>query len=281
MSQKKLIVNADDYGHGVLLSEGIRRAHLDGIVTSTTAMMNWPDAVSELPKALSQCPNLGLGVHLVLTSGKPLLPPGQVPTLVDENGNFRRPDPLMAHLADLNLDEVDAEWHSQVALFKQVTGRTPDHLDSHHHSSYASPALFERMLQLAHELNCPIRDPFADATAAHPSDYLWISDKPGGYAQINVLFEKYRPRRPQLFWSNFYDDGATLANLIEFIQRIAADEAHETFELMCHPALTDEFLRQVSDYNDMRGVELNILTDPHPRALLQEYGIELVSFAIL
>ena len=37
---KKLIVNADDFGRTPSVTEGILRAHKEGIVTSTTAMMN-------------------------------------------------------------------------------------------------------------------------------------------------------------------------------------------------------------------------------------------------
>lgn len=278
MPIKKLIVNADDYGHAVLLSEGIRRAAQQGIVTSTTAMMNWPDAVTELSKAVRECPHLGLGVHLVLTSGKPLLPPEQVPSLVDENGYFRRPDPFTAHMAQLNLDEVKAEWLAQIDLFRQATGKNPDHLDSHHHVSYASPALFECMLELAEQVQCPIRNPYTDPSADAPADYLWETDNTNGYTQIVKLMQRYSPKHPQLFFSSFYDMGATIAHLIELIQRMDSDPVHTTFEVMCHPALVDDALRQASDYNDQRALELSILTDPHPRALLIESGIQLVSF---
>jgi len=281
MTPKKLVVNADDYGHGKKLSEGIRQAHLRGIVTSTTAMMNWPDAVTDLPLAVRDCPRLGLGVHLVLTSGKPLLPAAEVPSLVDATGLFRRPDPFGAALPHLNIAEVAAEWHAQVELFKQVTGRAPDHLDSHHHVSYTSPALFECMLSLASELNCPIRLPYADPAAENPSEYLWTSDPVRDYAHILESLKRHSPGHPQVFWSSFYDEGATLAHLTELIEHMAAENCPHTFELMCHPAIPDDFLRQVSDYSDKRGEELALLTDPHVKTLLTENGIELISFAEL
>lgn len=276
---KKLIVNADDYGHGKKLSEGIRQAHLQGIVTSTTAMMNWPDAVSDLPLAVRDCPNLGLGVHLVLTSGKPLLPAAQVPSLVDANGLFRRPDPFIAALPQLTMAEVSAEWHAQVALFEQVTGRTPDHLDSHHHVSYTSPTLFECMLNLAAEFDCPIRLPYTDPAAGHASDYLWTSDPENDYAHVMESLKRHSHTYPQVFFSSFYDEGATLNALTQLIERMAADTEHDTFELMCHPAFPDDFLRKVSDYNDMRGEELKILTDARVKALLAKNAIDLISFA--
>lgn len=279
MTLKKLIVNADDYGHGKLLSAGIRQAHLQGIVTSTTAMMNWPDAVTDLPLAVRECPNLGFGVHLVLTSGKPLLPAAEVPSLVDGNGFFRRPDPFSAALPQLNIAEVAAEWCAQVELFKQVSGRTPDHLDSHHHVSYASPALFECMLTLAAELNCPIRLPYTDPAASQPLNYLWTADPINDYAHILESLKCHSPKAPHVFWSSFYAEGATLDHLMKLIERMAADTEHDTFELMCHPAVPDDFLRQVSDYNDERGEELAILRDPRVKTLLAENAIERISFA--
>jgi predicted glycoside hydrolase/deacetylase ChbG (UPF0249 family) len=68
-----LIANADDYALTPGVSKGIRLAFLQGIVTSTTVMMNQPYAAAELPGLLQQCPGLGSGVHLTLTVGQPLL----------------------------------------------------------------------------------------------------------------------------------------------------------------------------------------------------------------
>ena len=68
---KRLIVNADDYG----LSEGvclrILKAHRDGILTSTTCMMNMEN-IEKYLEMTKDYPNLGLGVHLNITVGKPL-----------------------------------------------------------------------------------------------------------------------------------------------------------------------------------------------------------------
>jgi predicted glycoside hydrolase/deacetylase ChbG (UPF0249 family) len=274
---QKLIVNADDYGHTAGVSEGIRRAHLQGIVTSTTAMMNRPAAVSELPKAQSLCPRLGLGMHLVLTTGVPVLPVNRVPSLVDAEGHFHHREPFIQRLNMLNLDEVEAEWHAQVDLFVRTTGRSPDHLDSHHHSSYFTPTLFERMLHLADELHCPIRSPFADV-AAPPSDYL-----PGGQPEADLaasqeLFARYHPITPQRFMSDFYDEGISLAHLEALLRQVAAGKTLLTWELMCHPAVVDDELRRISDYSDMRGEELTVLTDPSLHTLLRSLQIELVTF---
>ena len=145
----RLIVNADDYGHTAGVSAGIREAHLQGIVTSTSAMMNRPAVVEALTAAAQCCPRLGIGVHLVLTSGFPVLPSECVQSLLGSNHKFFGEEGFIEHLPEINLDEVWAEWSAQVEKFVAVTGHWPDHLDSHHHSSYFTPALFEMMLKLA------------------------------------------------------------------------------------------------------------------------------------
>lgn len=159
MKKKQLIVNADDYGHTEGVSAGIREAHLHGLVSSTSAMMNRPYVRQALADALELAPRLGLGVHLCLTAGKPLLPPEKVPSLVQPDGTFFRESEFVARLPLISVEEVKAEWQGQVDLFCRLLGRAPDHLDSHHHTSYFTRELFEAMLQLAENLGCRIRRP--------------------------------------------------------------------------------------------------------------------------
>ena len=82
---KKLIVNADDFGMCEGNTIGILLAHKNGILTSTTVMMNMPYASFALKQA-QNFPDLGVGVHLNITIGKPLT---QM-SCVDENGYFLR-----------------------------------------------------------------------------------------------------------------------------------------------------------------------------------------------
>src|SRR5689334_17247691 len=110
---KQLIINSDDYGRTPDISRGIREAHLRGVVTSTTCMMNIPTTAEDVRIALKETPELGMGVHLVLTMGRPISPPEAVPSIVEENGNFFKYTPLIEHLSILNMDEVKKEWRSQ------------------------------------------------------------------------------------------------------------------------------------------------------------------------
>ena len=64
---KRLIVNADDFGHTPGLSQGILECHRDGIVTSTSVMAGTPDSVEAIRTAQASAPGLGLGLHLAIT----------------------------------------------------------------------------------------------------------------------------------------------------------------------------------------------------------------------
>ncbi len=66
---KRLIINSDDYGRSPDISRGIRESHLQGVVTSTTCMMNISTTADDIVVALKETPRLGLGIHLVLTMG--------------------------------------------------------------------------------------------------------------------------------------------------------------------------------------------------------------------
>src|SRR3954454_23441888 len=83
-----LIVNADDYALSPGVSRGILEAHARGVVTSTTALVNTPGAAAALAAARAAAPALGLGLHVNLSFGRPVLSPGAVPSLVGGDGAF-------------------------------------------------------------------------------------------------------------------------------------------------------------------------------------------------
>ncbi|HPH96221.1 MAG TPA: carbohydrate deacetylase [Anaerolineaceae bacterium] len=272
----RLIVNADDYGRTPAVSEGIRRAHLQGVVTSTTAMMNMPGVEEALKLALRETPKLGLGVHLVLTSGAPLLPLAQIPSLVTAEGRFAGLAGFFELLPGLNPDEAEAEWRAQIERFVAATGKKPDHLDSHHHSSFFTPALFRRMCALAREYGCAIRFP-GDSNTAALMDGLPQAMIDETLRAFPVTLLEFKPRHPDCFLSSFYDADATLENLLDMIAMLNEGTA----ELMCHPGLVDKALLAGSVYNRQRERELAVLTAPEARKALAVRGARLTSFGEL
>ena len=272
---KRLIINADDYGRTPDISRGIRHAHLRGVVTSTTCMMNIPTTAHDVSIAVQETPHLGLGVHLVLTMGKPILPPQAVPSIVDKSGNHFKYDAFIANLPNLEMDEVKAEWRAQIERFIKAAGRKPDHLDSHHHSSYFTPVLLRAMLEVAAEYGCPVRNPISygdDPTAGMPEVAAPMRD------HAPRLMAEFKTYSTDYIFVNFYDNGATPEVLLENLEKIKDDN---TYELMCHPGYVDEAFAKESAYNFPRETELQILTDPTIKHIIESHGIKLINFANL
>jgi chitin disaccharide deacetylase len=251
VGNKRLIVNADDLGRTAGINEGIFAAHRNGIVTSATLMVNYP-AARAVPALSAAEPKLGIGLHVALTGGPACLPKAQIPSLVDERGQLpRKPE----NLEGAQLSEVLAEVRAQLALFREIMGRLPTHLDSHHHS-HRTPAVFQALLTLAWETGLPVR-------GAAP----WMRERLG----------KEGIPTTDHFVEDFYDATVSRESLI----KILGDLKPGTTELMCHPAKVDDELRETSGYADMRSRELEVLTAADIRQTLQALGITLVSFAQL
>ena len=261
---KRLIINSDDYGRTPDISRGIREAHLRGVVSSTTCMMNIPTTVDDITVALKETPNLGLGVHLVLTMGKPLSKREATPSIVDANGNHFKYDPFIANIPNLNMAEVKAEWRLQIERFIKATGRKPTHLDSHHHSSYFAPKLFQGMLELAQEYDCAIRFPFTEVSNELKETAKHVPD----------LMRGFHLRKPDTFIVNFYDEEATQEHFLNIINSVEEG----TSELMCHPGYVDEAFAKESSYNFQRERELKILTDLSTKQAIETNGIQLITF---
>ncbi len=132
---KKLIVNADDFGFNREVTDGILECFQKGAVTSTTLMVNMPDAGRAF-KLAKENPQLSVGIHLNLSLGKPISHPEQIPCLVDGQGNFRDHISVFskANRMQLAAREIEKELEAQILLFLDH-GIKPSHSDSHHHTA--------------------------------------------------------------------------------------------------------------------------------------------------
>lgn len=245
---KILIVNADDLGHTAGINAGIFAAHERGIVTSATLMVG-SEAARAAAAGLGRHPELGVGLHVTLTGTRPVSPPDRVPSLVDEQGRFRRyPEAMEAP----KREELRAEVRAQLARFRDLTGRLPTHLDSHHHS-HRVPVVCEVLIELAGELDLPVRN-------SSPEVGQWLLR--AGIPTTDHFVER------------FFGEEARVEVLLELLAGLAAG----TTELMCHPGRVDAALQSVSTYAEERERELAVLTDPLVAQALREHGIRLASF---
>ncbi|MCR5450478.1 MAG: chitin disaccharide deacetylase [Erysipelotrichaceae bacterium] len=147
----KLIMNADDLGYTLGNTYGIIDAYKNGIVRSTTAMCN-ENYIEKAAELVKDCPDLGVGVHLVLSSGRPLT---ENRTLTDENGVFFKSGEVKVH--EFDSEEIYREWKAQIERFIVLFGRMPTHIDSHHHVHTFTDQLTGIAKQLGKEYGLELR----------------------------------------------------------------------------------------------------------------------------
>ena len=122
-ADRRLVVNADDFGLSAGVNAGILRAHADGIVTATSLMVRTP-AAQQAVAAAREHPRLALGLHLDL-------------------GEWVRRDAGWRAAYEV-VDTADpaagsAELERQLVRFRELTGCAPSHLDSHQHVHREEP----------------------------------------------------------------------------------------------------------------------------------------------
>jgi len=250
---RRLIVNADDFGRSAGVDNGIARAHREGIVTSTTFMTNAPSTPHAASLARAT-PALDVGVHLVLTYARPLSDPSRIPSLVREDGSFWRPSELLAR--PIERTEALVEYRAQYARARELVGREPTHVDTHHWV-HDHPALSWAVSELARETGV------------------------GARSHTPTQRDEYRAkgvRTPDHFVREFQHPGhIEVADLLGLISRLEDGVT----ELMCHPGEPDPELVATSAYARERVVELATLTDERVRAALESERIALATFAEL
>jgi predicted glycoside hydrolase/deacetylase ChbG (UPF0249 family) len=253
-AENLLIVNADDLGRTRGINAGVFQAHRQGIVTSATLMVAYP-AAAEAAAELTAYPDLGVGLHVAMTGGPPLLPPERLPSLVDANGRLPRTrDDLAALDHAIVAAEVAAEVRAQFDRFRQLTGRLPTHLDGHHHS-HRVPAVLDAVVELALEHGLPVRD--AGQGIRHRLE------------QAGLI-------TTGRFVDRFYGDEVRLDALLEILGELDPGST----EVMCHPGVVDDELAD-STYTVEREREIELLMHPEVVQAANRPGVRLVHWGAL
>src|SRR5881396_137544 len=125
---KYLIVNGDDFGASSGVNRGIREAHLHGILTSASLLVNTPGA-DETARLAAGLPDLSVGLHADL--------PGELDK------------------ASADSQGVRESLQRQFRWFESLVGRPPTHIDSHH-NVHRNPRALPHFLELPRE-HSPVR----------------------------------------------------------------------------------------------------------------------------
>jgi chitin disaccharide deacetylase len=172
VTQKFLIVTADDFGLDPAVNEAVKQASLSGILTATSLMVAAPAAEQAVRLALT-LPTLRVGLHLVLADGPAVLPRRLIPDLVDADGRFPQdmlPSSLRFAASSAVRAQLAAEIRAQFEAFAR-TGLLLDHVNAHKHF-HLHPIVLELVLRIGSE--------FGAFAVRVPQEPLWFSRGSGG-----------------------------------------------------------------------------------------------------
>ena len=279
---KALTVTADDYGLSLPVNEAVEEGHRRGILSAASLMVGapaWADAVERARRM----PTLGVGLHLTLVDGLPVLPPDRVPGLVGPDGRFSNDATrfgielfFSSELRHQCADEIGAQF----ARFRE-TGLPLDHVNGHQHF-HMHPVVVDAIARLAPAHGFPpVRVP---VEPFRPS-YAAMSDRPlkrlASWLFYFALTRSMRrkltaaslPLNDQVFGVN--DSGAMVeARLLRYLDQLPDGVT----EVYCHPATRrwQGIDNLPADYQAVE--EFAALISPVVRAKLEQLGLRSVPF---
>ena len=286
---RRLIVNADDFGltHGV--NRGIVEASKNGVVTSTTLMASGP-AFSEAVCVAQSVPQLSVGCHVLLVDGSPILDADRVSSLIAARDRTDRARffhgfgglAVRGTSGKLVPEQIEAEATAQIRKL-QAAGVRVSHLDTHKHT-HMLPQVLAPLLRAATACGVgKVRNPFEFARLS------LLTQRAGMWkrlAQVKILGSLAGKFRKEVRQAGMLTPDGTFGvvstgwldeRLLKFMIEHLAEG---TWELVCHPGYNDQDLEQVrTGLRVSRERELQLLGSSQVRKLLEDAGIELISYA--
>ena len=266
--QRRLIVNADDFGLSHSVNAAVIRAHREGILTTASLMVNEP-GFEEAVKLAKENPKLGVGLHLTLLQGHSALPPEKIPGLVNSRGEFSE-SPVgtgMNYFFKRSLrEQLRAEIHAQFEKFHS-TGLPLDHVNGHLHL-HLHPAIFKILMEDSEKLGIRhlrlTRDCLSRSRkmsrghwfyrVSHAAIYEWLSRRARG------PLEQKKIRHAQITFGLLQNARVDENYILKLLPELPPGDS----ELYSHPSL-GEFKH-----------EFEALVSPRVKSLVQELRIGLI-----
>ena len=279
---KRLVINADDFGLCDAVNRAVAQAHTDGILTSTTLMTNMP-AAEEAVKIAKEMPSLGVGIHLNLTEGSPISKDQSVRCLLNITGQFAYSPAKLSFLSVTGAkirNAIRTELAAQIQ-FVVDNGIKPTHLDSHNHI-HISPAIFSIVCELARRFEiAAVRWSFEPKEL---TQMPWPLPSEGGRKRaklIRTMATINRLQNSRLLKTNALLGVAHMGKIdVNFFKAVALYNPAATAELMTHPALADDPDQSRARLLH-RKAEFDALCSERTKQYLEDGSIELVHYGQL
>ncbi len=280
---RRLIVNADDFGLTRPITDGVIDAFERGILTSASLVATG-EAFDRAAQYASGHPDLDSGVHLMIVQGAPALPPEQVLSLVQADGRFLPGyGEFMARYLSGGVrdEEVEAEWSAQVARLRGA-GVRMTHLDSIQHL-HLVPGLFRVALRIA-RANGIMAMRFPRVPTVLRRAEKGTVRRSLGFLPLRLMEQSNLPylnssgiRTPDRFFG-FHSSGHLDQKAL---RSVLFGVPQGTSELVCHPGRGEPESSPIATWGYEWREELEALTSPESRRIIESQGIELTTFSDL
>jgi predicted glycoside hydrolase/deacetylase ChbG (UPF0249 family) len=270
MPNRRLSVNADDFGFTRDVNRGIVEAHVNGILTSTTIMANgreFADAV----RLANEHPALDIGVHFVLVGGESVARPG-----------VALPETVSDLIKALVMGRINPFEELRAQMEKVVAaGLKPTHFDTHKHTHLLPPVL-DAVCRLAEEHGVKwVRRPFDFPIPPGPTG-IPLSKRLVSRAMSSVrgLFHAKMAKHGCGSTDHFAGFQLTGRFTHDDVVHMIAKLPEGWTEFMVHPGFcTDELRSAPTRLKESREAELRALTDPAVREAAAKHGVELAGYS--
>ena len=275
---KGLIVTADDFGAAVEVNEAVENAHRDGLLTAASLMVAAPASADAVVRARS-LPALRVGLHLVLTDGRPILPSRAVPDLVGRDGRFRENMALAGATMFFSARAREQLAHEIAAQFEAfaATGLKLDHANAHKHF-HLHPTIAKLMVEIGARFGLRgVRVPL------EPARVVRAIEGRGPASPINPLAPFCLMLRARLRSAGMMSPDRVFglawsgAMTTQRLRAVVAQLPEGVSEVYLHPATSSDFREAVPDYRYRE--ELDALLDAAVNKEARGGGIKLGGFA--
>ena len=280
---KRIIINADDFGLCEPVNKAVAQAHTAGVLTSATIMANMP-AADEAVEIARKLPGLGVGVHLNLSEGAPVSEDGSIACLLNSDGDFT--------LSVFKLSVLSIAGHKirnaiRTELAAQIQwvldkGLTPTHLDSHMHI-HTLPTIFPIVCELARRFKIgAIRFTFEPKELCRMPWPL-----PGERGRQNAAKARFMAKINRLQDSRFLKTDALLGIAhkgkldVSFFKALTLYSSAQTAEVMTHPGLADTAGPEETKLQHQQRLELEALCSERTKQYFDDAAIKLLHYGNL
>lgn len=270
LPRRRLVINADDFGRSAEINAAVLRAHAEGVLT-TASLMVGAEGFDEAVQIARRYPSLGVGLHVTLVCGRSVLPPEQIPGLVNSNRCFTD-CPVTAGVRYFFLPalrrQIEAEAEAQFQKFF-ATGLPLDHVNGHLHF-HLHPTVLRIIAANARRWNVRhvrlTHDPFwvnarlAKGRWTYRASHAFVFRALSGWAR--KCFRSLRLRHTDRVFGLLQDSRMHE----DYVSRLLAELPEGDSELYSHPSPT-RFKH-----------ELDALLSPRVKAIIEQRGIDLVRY---